>query len=334
MKHPYPAPLFAQRGLSIIELMIAMLIGSLIVFAVGSIALSNQSTFRSNQAVSDIQDIARTAFELMAQDVRQAGDDGCGNNTIAPLVANNNAWWAGSPTTGADPVWPGAVDIRDNLTGVLNSAPAVVDGSNVLILLGAGSLIRSVSQEVTSGADTIPVFPADNPFHAGQYVIVCDWNSAGQFAEVKSAVNGQVTLTENVTKAIARNGIISNYNAVAWYVSEDATNDNIPTLWRVTHDQNGPDTPVAILPGVSRMSVLAREDGSSDFVAYDTIADKSKIDAIQIDYTMVSLAKNTAIQADASVQNSEDRIQRQYLLVLPLNNRTKKVLTANPTPAP
>ena len=59
---------------------------------------------------------------------------------------------------------------------------------------------------------------------------------------------------------------------------------------------------------------------------------RNKIDAIQIDYTMVSLAKNTAVQADASVQNSEDRIQRQYLLVVPLHNRTKKVLTATPTP--
>ena len=327
MKHPHPAPLFSQRGLSIIELMIALLIGTLIIFAVGSIALSNQSTFRSNQAISDIQDTARTAFELMAQDIRQAGDDGCGNGKIAQLAANNDAWWAGSPTADA---WPGPLDIRASL-GTIPGGSSVA-GSDVLVVLGTGSEIRSVGADVTSGSDTVTVFPAAHNFAAGQYLLVCDWESPGALVEIASAANGQITLTEPLTRSIKRNGVISNYNAVSWFIREDATNDNIPTLWRVAHTQRGGDTPVAILPGVTKMTVLARMEGESDFVDYATIADRNKIDAIQIDYTMVSLAKNTAVQADASVQNSEDRIQRQYLLVVPLHNRTKKVLTATPTP--
>ena len=326
MKHPLPAPLSAQRGLSIIELMIAMLIGTLIVFAVGSIALSNQSTFRSNQAISDIQDAARTAFELMAQDIRQAGDDGCGNGRITPLTANNDAWWAGSPTADA---WPGALSIRTSLGTIPGGTSAA--GSDVLVVLGTGSEIRSVGADTTSASDTLTVFPANHNFAANHYILVCDWNAPGQLAEIKSVANGQITLTAPLTHGLKRNGVISNYNAVAWFIREDGTNGNIPTLWRVAHEQSGAaDTPVAILPGVTQMTVLARVEGSTDFVDYATIADKSKIDAIQIEYTMVSLAKNTAIQPNDSVKNSEDRIQRQYLLVVPLHNRTQKVLTVTP----
>lgn len=326
MKHPHIALPSSQRGLSIIELMVAMLIGAMIVFAVGSIALSNQVTFRSSQAVADVQDAARTAFELMAKDIRQAGDDGCGNGKITPLAANNDAWWAGSPTADA---WPGALDIRTTMGNIPGGASMA--GSNVLVVLGTGSEIHSISADVTSGSDTLTIFPPNHNYAAGQYVLVCDWNSPGVLTEIRSTSADTVTLTEALARSVQRNGVISDYNAVVWYIREDATNDNIPTLWRIEHNRNGAETPVAILPGVTQMTVLARVAGESDFVDYATIADRNSIDAIQIDYTMISLAKNTATpDPNNASANTSDRIQRQYMLVVPLHNRTKKVLAADP----
>ena len=69
----------AERGMTIVELMIAMVIGLIVLGAVSSVFISTRQTFRTTDSLSRIQESARYALEMMARDIRMAGYIGCGN---------------------------------------------------------------------------------------------------------------------------------------------------------------------------------------------------------------------------------------------------------------
>jgi type IV pilus assembly protein PilW len=64
-----------QRGMSLVELMIAMTLGLLLVAGAMRIFVSNTQAFRLQDRVSDMQGSSRLAIEIMMADLRRAGLD-------------------------------------------------------------------------------------------------------------------------------------------------------------------------------------------------------------------------------------------------------------------
>lgn len=62
-----------QRGLSLIELMVALTIGSLLIVGAVTVYSNSRSTFAVNEAVARLQDEARFAMTLLEPDVELAG---------------------------------------------------------------------------------------------------------------------------------------------------------------------------------------------------------------------------------------------------------------------
>src|SRR5215469_8159464 len=73
-------------GFTLIELMVAMLLGLVVIGGVTSVFLAGQQTYRSNEALGDVEQGSRTAFELLSRDIRNAGNTGC--DTSSGRVAN------------------------------------------------------------------------------------------------------------------------------------------------------------------------------------------------------------------------------------------------------
>lgn len=65
-----------QMGLSLIELMVAMLISLILLGGVLQVFLSSKDMYRTNTAVARVQEAGRFATEFIAFDVRQAGYKG------------------------------------------------------------------------------------------------------------------------------------------------------------------------------------------------------------------------------------------------------------------
>lgn len=84
-----------QRGFTLIELMVALLLGLLVVAAAGSIFLSNRRVYGASEAVNRIQENQRAAFELIARDIREAGMNPCSRfnatNPITVQITTPNA---------------------------------------------------------------------------------------------------------------------------------------------------------------------------------------------------------------------------------------------------
>lgn len=71
----------AQVGFTLIELMLGMTIALLILSIITTIYLSAEKNFRMQAALSTIQENARTAFELLRNDISLAGYIGCAKLT-------------------------------------------------------------------------------------------------------------------------------------------------------------------------------------------------------------------------------------------------------------
>jgi len=66
-----------QRGFTLIELMISLLLGILVVIAVTSVFISGKQSFSTTQGLNRIQENQRMVFEMMASDIRSAGSYTC-----------------------------------------------------------------------------------------------------------------------------------------------------------------------------------------------------------------------------------------------------------------
>ena len=74
-----------QRGFTLIELMVSLLLSLLVVGAAGSLFLSNRKVYGNTESINRIQENQRSAFEMLARDVREAGGNPCTRNIVNML---------------------------------------------------------------------------------------------------------------------------------------------------------------------------------------------------------------------------------------------------------
>ena len=94
-----------QSGLSLIELMIALLLGSILTVALVQIFTSNSQSFRSNQSMARSAESGRIAVDILARAIRNAGFFGCYpitslTNNLDSTDGNYNALLHGYSTFG------------------------------------------------------------------------------------------------------------------------------------------------------------------------------------------------------------------------------------------
>ena len=73
-----------RRAFSLVELMVAMALLSLIVIALMAVFSSTQTAFRAASTQSDVLEAGRNAMDLIAEDLRQAALSGGGAFTNTP----------------------------------------------------------------------------------------------------------------------------------------------------------------------------------------------------------------------------------------------------------
>jgi type IV pilus assembly protein PilW len=78
-------------GFSLIELMVAMLIGVLVLTGVIQVIFNSKRSYVDNQEIAFIQDNTRYALDIIAKDFRSAGYRGCANNEPNLVNVINNA---------------------------------------------------------------------------------------------------------------------------------------------------------------------------------------------------------------------------------------------------
>ncbi|WP_347257829.1 PilW family protein [Methylocaldum sp.] len=138
--HPRRA---AQQGVSLVEIMVALVAGLILIGGVGQVYLSNKQTYRVQEAQSRLQENARFALEIMSKDIRMAGFMGC----ISRVPSINNT--LNGPPPSFDP-GDGIQGWEGNGTGYGTAVPIEINAAPVNVAIGA-----AVGQWSAAGGNTL-----------------------------------------------------------------------------------------------------------------------------------------------------------------------------------
>ena len=125
-----------QRGLSLIELMIGLLLSAMLLWGVLQVFDANRRTSNLQLGFSSIQERGRLATDILARELRNAAFTGCVANTgnitsyldqsSSAYVANVHNFFSGN-----------AIDGNNNVTTLTIGATGVVAGTDTLSVRGA-----------------------------------------------------------------------------------------------------------------------------------------------------------------------------------------------------
>lgn len=315
-----------QRGLTLVELMVALLIGLFIVGGATATLLANRQTQRVNDNLARVQEAARTAFELMARDLREAGGTGCARGIPTMSVLNSAAWWAaaGNGLQGfdGDQPFPAAA------FGAGNGAR--IDGTAAVIVSGAHGTGLSVNSHNPPAAQ-FQINRINHGINTNDVLMVCDYQQASIF-QVTNANQANTTIVHNIgsgtvgncskglgfadpvdcspngtPKAYGPNSMIFRYNTKAWYIGASDAGRSLYSI-----ELNG--NPVEIAPGVSNMQITYLDAGNA-YRNAAAIPTWANVRAVRVALTL------RANQHGDVTQNSPERVDRVVTHTVTLRNR-------------
>ncbi|SBV35426.1 Prepilin-type N-terminal cleavage/methylation domain-containing protein [uncultured Stenotrophomonas sp.] len=321
-----------QAGFSLIELMVAMLIGLLVVGAAVGIFLSNRQVYRATEGIGRLQEGTRVAFELMSRDLREAAGNPCVNNLPLANVLNNfgGNWWSNIENWAGAFRGYGASEAATGLTTGTGAGQRVA-GTEVLQLFSADDNVVTISTHDTAGA-TFTVNNASHGIAAGDLAVACNGKQASIF-QVSAASGtsiqhaaigtpGNSTIALNVisgekfdySPAAAAGSesvsVLARLRASRWYVGNG---NNGPSLYQQVATANGTVATQEVAEGVSNMSVLYLVEDKN---TYQGIA------AVGGNWGNVTAARITLTLAGTDrVGPNGQTIQRQLIHVVSLRNR-------------
>ena len=331
-----PTPRSRAAGFSLIELMISLLLGLLVVGAAIGIFLSNRQTFTAAQNLGSIQENARTAFELMARDLREAGGNPCVNDVPVVNVVNGSAgnWYTNLRDWSTTVEGFGGGDATTGLAFGTGAAERV-NGTDAIQILSAGSQVSTINAHDTAGNQFTVTGP--HQFAAGDLVVACNGRQASMFQATNVAgqviTNGTGGVTPgNCTSGLALqpvgvcnaaagafqyeapNSVLTKLNAIRWYVGNNARGGT--SLYQ-SHLRGGATAAVQndeIIDGVTNMAVTYLLRGAADYGAASTVgaANWGNVIAMRIDLTLVS---------EDNVGTDGNPLQRHLIQVASLRNR-------------
>lgn len=333
-----------QRGLSLIELIIAMALGLVITAGLAYTFLAGRQSYRMQDNLSRIQENARAALDTMAQDLRMAGFIGCaGLGASSPYVTP--AVRAQTPPV-ASFTLANAMTGFESGTGWNNTTGITqVAGSDVLTLQRASGNGAYLSSAMASSSGSIAI--GDNPdgFATNHVLMISDCGSADLFrasgvadtspgATINHASSHNTS--NSLSKAYGVNARVMGYQSSTYFIGTSAA--GAPTLYRVPWSGNAMGTPEELAEYVEDMQMTYGVDTDADgtvnqYQAANAVTDWSLVKTVRIRMLVGSpedrVTDTTSTHAtlrdadnDAVADTATDRrLHRAFAMTVSLRNR-------------
>lgn len=327
----------AERGLTLIELMIGMVLGLLLLLGVINVFLAQSRAFRVNDNLAHMQDNARVAFELMAREIREAGGTPCGTPLVANVLKDASASWWLNWDDGGIRGYDGNATLPGVSTGTATAER--VSGTDAVIVRSGSPGSNVIITDHNPSSAQFKVNTTAHGFKKGDILMACDYRQAAIFqATGPSSPNNTIVHNTgnagvspgNCTKGLGlpvvcdangtaysfeNNGFLTRLSATEWYIGNNSRGGR--SLYRAL---NG-GTPQEIVEGVSDMQLqyLTRQGATpaSDYVDASSVASWATtaadlVVAVRVTLTLSSLE---AVGSDGKA------LSRKLLHVVSLRHR-------------
>jgi type IV pilus assembly protein PilW len=352
-----------KNGFTLIELMIALVLGLILVAGVIQIFISNKQAYRVTDAHSKLQDNARFALDVLSRDVRSAGFSGCraiedmNILTIAdapiPATIDENTIISGSNAQTAT-TWSPALSA---------SLGTVVGGTDVITVQRGQSCGGNLTGNIGSSNANIKIFsPNTCSVDAGDVLMIADCTDAHVFRATNvSNGTGQQTIA-HANSSNQANHFCKRYASLpqagacnagdaklydfdaellvfssATYFIRLGTNGD-PALWVFNNNAGtSANNPIELIEGIEDMQVEYGLDTNDDDIV-DNYQDASVVSAgtgwDQVISARISLLTQTQEQNlttaaqnvnfnGGTVTGTEGRLRRVFTTTIGVRNRVQ-----------
>lgn len=199
--HAHTQSVRKMAGFSLVEIMVALVIGLILLGGIGYVFLGSKQTFRTQDDFSRIQENVRYALETVGVDVRMAGFAGCVN--LASINPNNPSAPIPLGVIATPPV--PALGLDQALRGYVGGAWAATGTAPGNWVAGTGVLeiTRAAGTGVTLTGNLTPtnanVQITGNPYNfvAGETLLVSNCETADLFRATNVSGGGTVTIAHS-----------------------------------------------------------------------------------------------------------------------------------------
>ncbi|WP_275097938.1 PilW family protein [Sedimenticola hydrogenitrophicus] len=355
-RRPTGASCFHQAGLSLVELMVALVLGLMLTAGIIQLFVGSKQTYRFQEAYSRVQENGRYLVEALNRDIRMAGNMGCvgnlqrenptGTGNLAPgyfrVTLNNSSnyeWDFGSGLQGYQ--WNGS-----GWTPALPTAlAAALSGSDVITLRGMdGGVVKVTSHPGGNppGSAALGV-SSGNGVDQFDILAVADCTSAAVFQVSTAnpdtsgslAHNTGVGTPGNATRALGRDFVgadVMRVSTRSYFIANGVGGG--PALFRRVNLAAAEE----LVEGIERMRFAYGVDTSGDRVT-DVYLSGSQVEAasrwgevvsVRVSLLLRSIENNVTdgprqITFDGEVINSgagaDRRLRQVFTTIVSLRNR-------------
>ncbi|WP_036300292.1 PilW family protein [Methylomarinum vadi] len=268
-----------QQGMTLVEIMIALLLGAFLLGGVLQIFLSSRQTYRLLEGLSRVQESGRFALDILNKDIRMAGFLGCASlSSITPNVIvdpkNPNPNPPPTSLTLGAPAVRGTDNVANNWDSLAcGAANACVAGTDAVTIYYGGSCGGYLVANMATVNANIQIH-APNSCDIDQYdvVIVSDCSDADIFIATSASLGaGKQTIAHannqnlgnNLSKAYGPDAEVFAFNSSTFYIRTGA--NGRPSLWRLDNSKAiGGNNPVELLEGIENMQITYGVDIDDD----------------------------------------------------------------------
>ncbi len=324
-KNPVSARTLRVQGMSLVELMIALVLGLLISGAAIGMFISNRQAYAATESVGRVQENSRLAFELMARDIREAAGNPCSSN----LPISNVVTYPGALATSA---WMGtwnAGGIVGYDNGVFPAGLVGAANTDAVEIKSGGS--SGISVNHVPATNSFSATTGGTAFRAGDIALACDYRQASIFVvNAATATNISYSVTPRAdgvvncalglgypnpcalpvkTYSFQPSTMLTKLRAVRWYVADNGrgagrslyqTVDNLPAQ--------------EIVEGVRDMQIQYLVQGTADYVDAPVVASWPLVSAVRITLNMEGGEGQERVGTDSTA------LRRELFHVVTLRN--------------
>ena len=322
-----------QLGLSLVELLVALVISLFLLAGIVQVYTGNRATFSFTGALAEVQENGRFALETISQDVRLADEWGCvvprGNQNINDTLSNITV-------PGCDTDYHDFLG-EDAITGT-NGANA--GDPDTLIIRGGRPGNANVENPFTAAATQELTVNGVGTFSAGDIILItrCGANDLG-LTIAEADINRITTVTPNggntqtlIALAANKSQIFENDATVLalqtteYSIAAGASGE--PALFREVFN-NGPQE---LVEGVEDMQILYGVDDDNDqfanqYFTADNVLDFDDVVSVRVMLVVRSIDDFVLDQAQTYTFNGQQltapdrRVRQVFTSTIALRNR-------------
>jgi type IV pilus assembly protein PilW len=332
-------------GLSLVELMVAVTLGLIVMLALGEVYLSSSRTYRSQEALSRIQENARFALETLSYDIRMAGQVGCSyDSTLSVNVLNSTSYGnllgeplRGIAAAGAIPspftATPSTGDAIRIFRSDENEIPiqSHVPGTSTFTFAESTVIPTTLPSGFSKGdilivtdCDTAAIFQASDPVVAGTTVVHAagagapTGNCVANLGPKPVAAGACATATSKTFPAGSK---VTKLLGNLYYIAANPAGE--PALYRQRLVKGAPVTE-ELIEGVEDMRISYGIDTSGDGSVDSTVTAASVANWDQVQTVQISLL----LRSDNNALDQPQTYTFDGAETTPADRRIRKVFNA------